>query len=190
MDVDVRKIIEEKEKKIEELQLKIKELERKLRYYELKEVYHGLVSEDFLQKLIDLPPEVMVIEIGKYFREKFAEKARTELEKASTSKEEIKKALEELKTIEAKLSGVKAKVGTDLNFTERFDFSGSEVAFLGEDLMKNLGVSQGDYVIVQKDDSVTLKVFPYSKSGFVVIPTWVREKIGAKVNDVVEVVKK
>ncbi|MCS7143518.1 MAG: hypothetical protein NZ879_00670 [Archaeoglobaceae archaeon] len=190
MDVDVRKIIEEKDKKIEELQAKIKDLERKLRYYEIKEIYHGLVPDDFLQKLMDLPPEIMVIEIGKYFREKSAEKSRREIEKTSTGNEEIKKALEELKVIETKLGGVRAKVGADLNFTQRFDFSGSEVAFLGEDLMKSLGVSEGDYIVVQRDGSVTLRTLPYSKPGLVIVPTWVREKIGAKVNDMVEVVKR
>lgn len=189
MDVDVRKIIEEKDKKIEELQAKVRELERKLRYYEIKDVYHGLVPEDFLQKLMDLPPEIMVIEIGKYFREKSAEKPKTD-EKNCIGKEEINKTLEELKSIETKLTGVKAKVGVDLNFTQRFDFDGSEVAFLSEDLMKSLGVSEDEYIIVHKEGSVTLRVLPYSKSGFIVVPTWVREKIGAKVNDTVEVVKR
>lgn len=189
MDVDVRKIIEEKDKKIEELQAKIKELEKKLRYYEIRDIYHGLIPEDFLQKLMDLPPEIMVIEIGKYFREKSLEKTKTD-DKSSVGKEEINKALAGLKSIETKLTGLKAKVGVDLNFTQKFDFDGSEVAFLGEDLIKSLGVSENDYIIVQKDGSVTLRVIPYSKEGFVVIPTWVRERIGAKVNDIVEVFRK
>jgi len=189
MDVDIRKIIEEKDKKIEELQTKIKELERKLRYYEIKDIYQGLLPEDDLRRLLDLPPEQMIIELGKYLKER-AEKSIVSTEKASESKEEIKKALEEIKTVETKLGGVKAKVGIDLNFTQRFDFEGSEVAFLGEDLMEKLGISGEEYILVQKNGGVVLRALPYSKSGFIVVPTWVREKIGAKVNDLVEVMKK
>ncbi len=190
MDVDVRKIVEEKDKKIEELQSRIKELEKKLRYYEIKEIYQGLIPEDLLKKLIDLPAEIMVIEIGKYLREKNAEKAKSDEQKVSMEKEKLNRTFAELKNIETKLAAVKAKVGVDLNFTQRFDFEGSEVAFLSEDLMKSLGVLEEDYITVQKDGSVTLRVLPYSKPGFVIVPTWVREKIGAKVNDFVEVIKK
>ncbi|TDA30512.1 MAG: hypothetical protein DSO00_01190 [Archaeoglobi archaeon] len=190
MDVDIQKIVEEKDKKIEELQSKLKELEKKLRYYEIKEIYQGLIPEDLLKKLMDLPPEIMVIEIGRYLREKNAEKTKSDEQKVCVEKDKLNRTLAELKIIETKLAAVKAKVGVDLNFTQRFDFEGSEVAFLSEDIMKSLGVSEDDYIIVQKDGSVTLRVIPYSKPGFVIVPTWVREKIGAKVNDVVEVVKK
>lgn len=64
------------------------------------------------------------------------------------------------------------------------------MAMLGEDLMNALKVSEGDYIVVQKNGSVNLRVIPYSKSGFIVLPSWVREKIGAKLNDFVEVMKK
>jgi len=190
MDSDIRKIIEEKDRMIEELQSKLKELEKKLRYYEIKDIYQGLIPEDLLKKFMDLPTELMVIEIGKYLREKFAEKTKSSEQRVSTEKEKINTVLSAIKSIETKLTAVKAKVGVDLNFTQRFDFEGSEVAFLGEDLMKSLGVSEDEYIVVQKDGSVSLRALPYSKAGFIVVPTWVREKIGAKVNDLVEVIKK
>jgi len=138
---------------------------------------------------MDLPPEMMLIEIGKYLREKTVERAELDAERVRMEKE-IGKTAEDIKTAEAKLAGVRARVGVDLNFTQRYDFSGSDVIFLGEDLMKTLGASEGDYIVVQKDGSVNLRVLPYAKSGFIVLPTWVREKIGAKVNDYVEVIKK
>lgn len=190
MDSDVKKIIAEKDKRIEELEAKIKELERKLRYYEIKEIYSGLVPDEMLRKLMDLPPEIMLIEIGKYLREKTIESTKMEVQRVQREKEEHNKAVSEIKSVETKLSGVKARVGVDLNFTQRYDFSGSDVAFLGEDLMRSLGASEGEYVVVQKDGSVNLRVLPYTKSGFIVVPTWVREKIGAKVNEFVEVIKK
>jgi len=190
MDGDVRRLIEEKDKKIEELQAKIRELEKKLRYYEIREIYREIVPDELLQKLMDLPPEMMLIEIGKYLREKTVERARLDAERVQREKEELSKSVENIKTAEAKLSGVRARVGVDLNFTQRYDFSGSDVVFLGEDLMKTLGASEGDYIVVQKDGSVNLRVLPYTKSGFIVLPTWVREKIGAKVNDYVEVIKR
>lgn len=189
MDTDVRKIIEEKDKKIEELQAKVRELEKKLRYYEIKEIYSGLVPEDFLQRLMELPPEMMVIEIGRYLRERTMEKIKQEVERGQ-EREGRSTTVAELKSSETKITAVKARVGVDLNFTQRYDFSGSDVAFLGEDLMRSLGASEGDYVVVQKEGSVNLRVLPYVKAGFIVVPTWVREKLGAKVNDFVEVIKR
>lgn len=190
MDSDVKKIIAEKDRKIEELEAKIKELEKKLRYYEIREIYSGLVPDDLLWKLMELPPEIMLIEIGKYLRDRTVERAKMEVEKSQRGREELNKAVSEIKSVETKLSGIKARVGVDLNFTQRYDFSGSDIAFLGEDIMRNLGASEGDYVVVMKDGSVNLRVLPYTKSGFIVIPTWVREKIGAKVNDFVEVIRR
>ncbi|MCS7130038.1 MAG: hypothetical protein NZ872_01310 [Archaeoglobaceae archaeon] len=189
MDADVRKIIDEKDKKIEELQARVKELERKVRYYEIKEVYRDLLPEDFLQRLVELPPEMMVLELGKYLRGMTTEKVKPVVEKSYKEKEEIK-APEPKEVPIPKPAGVKAKVGLDLNFTQRYDYSGSDVAFLGEDLMKSLGASEGDYIVVQKESSVNLRVLPYTKPGFIVVPTWVREKIGAKINDFVEVIKR
>ncbi|MDI9609997.1 MAG: hypothetical protein QFX36_01575 [Archaeoglobales archaeon] len=190
MDADVRKIIDEKDKKIEELQAKVKELEKKVRYYEIKEIYRDILPEDFLQRLVELPPEVMIIELGRYLRGASAEKAKTGAEKSYKEKEEVTRATEIKEAVTPKSTGFKAKVGLDLNFTQRYDFSGSDVAFLGEDLMKSLGASEGDYIVVQKEGSVNLRVLPYTKPGFIVVPTWVRDKIGAKINDFVEVIKR
>lgn len=188
MGPNTEKIIKEKDEKIQQLEAKVRELEKKLRYYEIKEVYQGLVPEEFLQKLMELPPEMMVIEIGRYFRERSAESMGSE--KVSKNMKEINRAISELKSIEMKLNGIKAKLGIDLNFAQKYDFNGSEVAFLGEDIMKSLGISEGDYIIVQKEGGATLRVLPYSKPGFVVVPTWVRERIKAKVNDFVEVIRR
>ncbi|MEM1578260.1 MAG: hypothetical protein QXN34_01490 [Archaeoglobaceae archaeon] len=180
MDADIRKLIEEKDKKIEELQNKIKELEKKLRYYEIKEIYQGLLPDGVIQKLLDLPPEMMVIEIGKFLRGRKIDIAEAEKERLQPMEREV----------EVKSSTLKARVGIDLTFTQKFDFTGSDVAFVGEDIMNSLGISEGEYVVVQKNGSVNLRALPYTKAGFIVIPGWVREKIGAKVNDFVEVTKK
>lgn len=189
MDADVRKIIDEKDKKIEELQARVRELEKKVRYYEMREVYREILPEDFLQRLVELPPEIMILELGKYLRGVMTEKVKTVAERSYKEKGETK-PLEFKETTLYRSTGVKAKVGLDLNFTQKYDYSGSDVAFLGEDLMKSIGASEGDYIVVQKEGSVNLKVIPCTKSGFIIIPTWVRERIGAKINDFVEVIKR
>ncbi|WP_456467771.1 hypothetical protein [Archaeoglobus sp.] len=201
MDDECQKLLAEKDAVIRELQEKINELERKLRSYEIRDVYKGIIPDEVLEEFMKLTPEQMVIEIGKYLREKAgimetAVKERNE--KISKMKGELLEVTETVKeaesgaekTIEA-ISGVAtAKVGVDLNFTQKYDYEDSDVAFLGEDLMKIIGAKEGDYVTVRKNGSVNLKVISYSKDGFIVVPTWVREKISAKVNDMVEVSKR
>uniref|UniRef100_A0A7J2TGI2 Uncharacterized protein n=1 Tax=Archaeoglobus fulgidus TaxID=2234 RepID=A0A7J2TGI2_ARCFL len=184
METELKRLLEEKDKKIEELQAKIKDLERKLKYYEIREVYQGIIPDEVIQKLVELPPEVMVLEIGKYLRGV----STLKLEKAEEKEKPAEKMAEKVEITGER--GLKAKVGVDLSFTQRYDFTGSDVAMLGEDLMNALKVSEGDYIVVQKNGSVNLRVIPYSKSGFIVLPSWVREKIGAKLNDFVEVMKK
>ncbi|MEM0330886.1 MAG: hypothetical protein QXU17_05915 [Archaeoglobaceae archaeon] len=168
MDLNTEKIIKENNEKTQELETKVIELERRLRYYEIREIYQGLLPEELLQKLLELPPEMVVI--GKYFKERSAESMKSE--KASKHMGDGR-MLPEPKSVEMKLNGIKAKIGSDLNFAQKYDFNGS--------------VAEGDYVI-QKESGATLGVLPYSKPGFVVVPTWVRERI--KVNDFVEVVKR
>lgn len=196
MESELRKIIEEKDRKIEELQSRIRELERKLKFYEIREVYQGIVPDEVLQKLVELPPEAMVIEIGKYLKQASFKAERVESKPVeSTPKIEVKEkpVVEEQKvesSVKVKEGVAKARVGVDLAFTQRYDFQGSDVAMLGEDVMNSIRASEGDYVVVQKDGAVNLRALPYSKPGFIIIPSWVREKIGAKVNDFVEVFKK
>lgn len=198
MDDECQKLLAEKEALIRELQEKVRELESKLRSYEIREVYKGVIPDEVLEELVKLPPEQMVIEIGKYLKEKGsagqveAKRTVTEIKQEIASvEEEVSKAEKEVdKTISAITGAAKAKVGVDLNFTQKYDNEGSDVAFLGEDIMKTLGVKEGEYITVKKNGVVNLRAIPYSKEGFIVIPTWVREKIGVKVNDFVEVVKK
>lgn len=204
MDEDCQKLLQEKDAVIKELQEKIKELEMKIRSYEIREIYRGILPDEVLEELVKLPPEQMVIEIGKYLRERgSAEKAATKAaveseEKISKVKEDISEVEKEVTKAESEVDRaigaitgrVMAKVGVDLNFTQKYDYDGSDVAFLAEDIMRAIGVKEGGYVTVRKDGVVNLRVMPYSKDGFIVIPTWVRERIGAKVNDFVEVVRK
>ena len=196
MESELRKLIEEKDRKIEELQAKIRELEKRLKFYEIREVYQGIIPDEILQKIVELPPDAMVLEIGKYLRQSTFKTERVAEVKAveSTSRVDVKEkpVVEEQKAESVKLKeGVaKARVGVDLAFTQRYDFQGSDVAMLGEDVMNSIRASEGDYIVVQKEGAVNLRVLPYSKPGFIIIPSWVREKIGAKVNDFVEVAKK
>lgn len=194
MESELRKLIEEKDKKIEELQARIRELEKKLKFYEIREVYQGIIPDEILQKLAELPPEVMVIEIGKYLKQASFKTERVVETRESSPRVEVKeKPIEEIKvepSVKVREGVAKARVGVDLAFTQRYDFHGSDVAMLGEDVMNSIKVSEGDYVVVQKDSAVNLRVLPYSKPGFIIIPSWVREKIGAKINDFVEVAKK
>ncbi len=196
MNDDCQKLLAERERKIKELEEKIRELERKLMKYEIKAVYSGIIPDDVLDELIKLPPERIVLEIGKYLRERSAkeedtrklDEVRREIESLT---EDVRRAEERAeKIVKIELQSVTAKVGVDLTFTQKHDYDGSDVLFLSEDLMERLNVREGDYVAVKKDGIVNLRVLPYSKPGFVVLPTWAREKIGAKVNDYVEVVRK
>lgn len=193
MDLELRKIIEEKDRKIEELQAKIRELEKKLKFYEIREIYQGIIPDDILQKLVEMPPEMIVIEIGRYLKQiGFRTEKVAESKPAESASKELISIVEEAKGSGVKLKEgvVRARVGVDLAFTQRYDFTGSDVAMLGEDIMNSIKASEGDYIVVQKEGSVNLRVLPYPKPGFIIIPTWVREKIGAKVNDFVEVFKK
>lgn len=195
MELELKKIIEDKDRKIEELQARIRELERKLKFYEIREVYQGIIPDDVLQKLVELPPEAMVIEIGRYLKQVSFKTEKVLESKAAESvpKVELKSPTEESKTesvVKVREGVAKARVGVDLSFTQRYDFTGSDVAMLGEDIMNAIKASEGDYIVVQKEGAVNLRVLPYSKPGFIVIPSWVRERIGAKVNDFVEVFKK
>jgi len=198
MDDECQKLLAEKEALIRELQEKVKELKSKLRSYEIRDVYRGIIPDDVLEELVKLPPDQMVIEIGKYLREKGsagqveAKKTVTEMQKEIASvKERVSKAEKDVEeTISAITGTAKAKVGVDLNFTQKYDHEGSDVAFLAEDIMKTLGVKEGEYISIKKNGVVNLRAIPYSKEGFIVLPTWVREKIGVKVNDIVEVTKK
>ncbi|MFN3384257.1 MAG: hypothetical protein ACK401_05115 [Archaeoglobaceae archaeon] len=197
MESEVRKLIEEKDKKIEELQAKIRELEKKLKFYEIREVYQGIIPDEVLQKIVELPPDAMVLEIGKYLKQASFKTERVAETRAveTTPKVEVKEkpVVEEQKVesgVKLKEGVAKARVGVDLAFTQRYDFQGSDVAMLGEDVMHSIRASEGDYIVVQKEGAVNLRVLPYSKPGFIIIPSWVREKIGAKVNDFVEVSKK
>lgn len=198
MDDECQKLLAEKEALIRELQKRVNELESKLRSYEIREVYRGIIPDDVLEELVKLPPDQMVIEIGKYLKEKGstgqieAKKAVSDVKQEIASvEEEVSKAEKEVERTISTITGVaKAKVGVDLNFTQKYDYEGSDVAFLAEDVMNAIGVREGEYVSVRKNGIVNLKVIPYSKEGFIVVPTWVREKIGVKVNDFVEVVKK
>jgi hypothetical protein len=56
--------------------------------------------------------------------------------------------------------------------------------------MEKLGVEEDDYVLVKKNGFVRMRVIPHVGSGVIVMPTWAREKIGAKLNEEVEVIKK
>ncbi len=198
MDDECQKLLAEKDALIRELQEKVKELESKLRSYEIREVYRGVIPDDVLEEFVKLPPEQMVIEIGKYLKEKGsagqaeAKRTVTEMQKEIASvEEEVSKAEKDVEeTITVITGAAKAKVGVDLNFTQKYDYEGSDVAFLAEDIMRTLGVKEGEYISVKKNGVVNLKAIPYSKEGFIVVPTWAREKIGAKVSDFVEVVKK
>lgn len=190
MDEECQKLLNEKDELIRELQEKIKELEMKIKSYEIREVYRGILPDEVLEELVKLPPDQMVIEIGKYLKERESVQVGTVKERNEkiAKIKEVEKIKVETET--KKDTIVNAKVGVDLNFTQRYDHEGSDVAFLAEDLMRAIGIEEGSYVEVKKDGSVNLKVIPYSKEGFIIVPTWVREKIGAKVNDYVEVVRK
>ncbi len=182
---DCEKLLAEKEAKIRELEEKIRELDKKLRRYELKSIYEGIIPENVLESILDLPPEKLVFEIGKYLKQSASEK---------TKSDQFLKMKESLKTTETKEklqeSLVNARVGVDLAYTQKYDFEGSDVAFLSEDLAVKLGVREGEYVTVKKNGSINMRVQFYSKPGFIILPTWVRDKIGAKVNDSVEVVRR
>lgn len=182
---DCEKLLAEKDAKIRELEEKIRELEKKLRRYELKSIYDGIIPEDVLESILDLPPEKLVFEIGKYLKKSVPEK---------TKQDQPLKMKESPKTAETKEkyqeSSINARVGVDLAYTHNYDFEGSDVAFLSEDLAVKLGVKEGDYVTVKKNGSINMRVQFYSKPGFIILPTWVRDKIGAKVNDFVEVVRR
>ncbi len=189
MDEECQKLLAEKDARIRELEERVKELERKIMRYELKSVYQGIIPDDVLEKILNLPPERMVIEIGKYLKRQVSERS---VEKLAEIKRGLEVAAKELKRTESGLGEAKvtAVVGVDLAFTQKYDFEGSDVMLLSKDLMEKLGVGEGDYVTVRKDGSVNLRVLPYSKPGFIVLPSWVREKIGAKVKDRVEVVRR
>ncbi len=197
MDDECQKLLAEKDAIIRELQDKIKELESKIRSYEIRSVYQGIIPDEVLEEFMKLPPDQMVIEIGKYLREK-AINAVEKDEKIAKAKESISEVTEKIKEAEnltervvEQIEGTaRAKVGVDLTFTQKYDHEGSAVAFLGEDIMRVLGAEEGDYVTVRKNGSVNLRVVPYSKPGFIVIPSWVREKLGVKINDFVEVSKR
>jgi len=198
LDDECQKLLAEKEALIRELQGKVKELELKLKSYEIRDVYRGIIPDEVLGELIKLPPEQMVIEIGKYLREKGStgqaesRKVLAEMRREMASVEEglsmSERGVE--KTISTITGVARAKVGVDLNFTQKYDHEGSDVAFLAEDIMKTLGVKEGEYISVKKNGVVNLRAIPYSKEGFIVVPAWVRVRIGAKVNDFVEVIKK
>jgi len=192
LDEECQKLLNEKDELISELQEKIKELEMKIKSYEIREIYRGILPDEVLEELVKLPPDQMVIEIGKYLKER--ESAQLEAVKERNEKvaktKEVEEAKAEAETKKDTTGIVRAKVGVDLNFTQKYDHEGSDVAFLAEDLMKAIGIEEGSYVEVRRDGSVNLKVIPYSKEGFIIVPTWVREKIGAKVNEYVEVVRK
>ena len=198
MDDECQKLLAEKEAIIRELQEKVKELEAKLKSYEIREVYKGIIPDDVLEEFVKLPPEQMVIEIGRYLREKGstgqveAKKTVNDVRQEIASvEEEVSKAEKEVeKTISTITGAAKTKVGVDLTFTQKYDYEGSDVAFLAEDIMNAIGVKEGEYVSVKKNGTVNLRVLPYSKEGFIVVPTWVREKLGVKVNDFVEVVRR
>lgn len=200
MDEECQKLLEEKDAVIKKLQEKINELERKLRSYEIRDVYKGIIPEEILEEFMKLSPEQMVIEIGKYLRKKSGDMqiaVKDRNDKIAKMKKEISEITETVKeaetsaerTIEVISGVVTAKVGIDLNFAQKYDYEGSDVAFLSEDLMKIIGAKEGEYISVKKVGSVNLKVKSYSKEGFIIVPTWVREKVGAKVNDMVEVSK-
>ncbi len=194
MDDECQKLLAEKDALIKELQDKIRELEAKIRSYEIRSVYQGIIPDDVLEEFMKLPPDQMVIEIGKYLRNKAVnvdERITRAKEDISEVAEKIKEAEDITEKVVEKISGTaKAKVGVDLTFTQKYDYDGSAVAFLGEDIMKTLGAEEGDYVTVRKKGSVNLRVIPYSKQGFIVIPSWVREKLEVKINDFVEVSKR
>jgi len=194
MDDECQKLLAEKDALIKELQDKIRELEAKIRSYEIRSVYQGIIPDDVLEEFMKLPPDQMVIEIGKYLRNKAVnvdERITRAKEDISEVAEKIKEAEDITEKVVEKISGAaKAKVGVDLTFTQKYDYDGSAVAFLGEDIMKTLGAEEGDYVTVRKKGSVNLRVIPYSKQGFIVIPSWVREKLEVKINDFVEVSKR
>ncbi len=197
MDDECQKLLAEKDAIIRELQDKIRELESKIRSYEIRSVYQGIIPDEVLEEFMKLPPDQMVIEIGKYLREK-AINAVEKDEKIAKAKESISEVTEKIREAEdltekvvEKIAGTtRAKVGVDLTFAQKYDHEGSAVAFLGEDIMKALGAEEGDYVTVRKNGSVNLRVIPYSKPGFIIIPSWVREKLGVKINDFVEVSKR
>jgi len=200
MDEECQKIIAEKEATIRQLQERVRELEMKLRSYEIRDVYRGILPDDVLEELVKLPPDQMVIEIGKYLKKSSISQAALKERNEKISK--IKEDIEELKqevgkaelSTEATLGIVRgaarAKVGVDLTFAQKYDYEGSDFAFLAEDIMKTLNIKEGEYVTVKKNGSVNLRILPYSKEGFIIVPAWVREKIGVKVNEYVEVVSK
>ncbi len=198
MDDECQKLLAEKDALIRELQDKIKELEARIRSYEIRSVYQGIIPDDVLEEFMKLTPDQMVIEIGKYLRKKSTSISVEGEEKIARAKEELSEATEKIKEAEdlaekvvEKISGTaKAKVGVDLTFTQKYDYEGSAMAFLGEDIMEVLKAREGDYVTVRKNGSVNLRVVPYSKPGFIIIPSWVREKLGVKINDFVEVSKR
>ncbi len=182
-DEDCQKLLTEKDARIRELEERVKELERKIMRYGLMSVYQGIIPDDVLEKILNLPSEQMVIKIGKYLKRRVSERG---VEKLSEIKRGLEVATKELKQAESGLGEerVTAVVGTDLAFTQKCDFEGSDVMLLSKDLMERLGVGEGDYVTVRKDGSVNLRVLPYPKPRFVVLlPSWVRGKIGAKVKD-------
>jgi formylmethanofuran dehydrogenase subunit D len=89
-----------------------------------------------------------------------------------------------------KIEIVKAKLSVDPDFLEEYDFDGCDYILLSQDLMEKLGVEEDDYVLVKKNGFVRMRVIPHVGSGVIVMPTWAREKIGAKLNEEVEVIKK
>ena len=162
MDEECRRLLAEKDKEIEELK-------KKIIFYELKLTYQGIIDDNELERIVNLPPEQIVIEIGKLL------------------KENKKRAVERYETV---LGIGEAMVGVDLAFTQKYDFDDSDVIFVSKNIMSTLGINEGEYVEIKKDDVVQLKAISYSKKpNFVIMPTWAKNKINAKVKDVVKISK-
>ncbi|MET1123912.1 MAG: hypothetical protein ABWW66_01450 [Archaeoglobaceae archaeon] len=178
--MDCEKLLAEKDAKIKELEEKVRELESKLMKYELREVYRDIIPEDVLEEFLKLPPEKMVVEIGKYLKQIGRVGSGGKPQKVEDRKVESGEVEEGI---------IRARVGVDLAFT-KYDFEGSDVMFLAKDIAERLGVNEGQYVTVRKNGSVNLRAIIYDRDGFVVLPSWVKEKIGAKVNDFVEIVRR
>ncbi|RLI79416.1 hypothetical protein DRP05_03925 [Archaeoglobales archaeon] len=162
MDEECKKLLAEKDKEIEKLK-------KKIMFYELKLTYQDIIEDEELERIVNLPPEQIVIEIGKLLKE---DKKRTVIGKK-----------------EAALGVGEAIVNIDLAFTQKYDFNNSNVAFVSKNIMKDLGIKEGDQVMIEKDDVVQLKAISYSKPNFVIIPTWAKNKINAKIKDIVKVRK-
>ncbi len=182
------KMLAEKEAEIQRLRSEVQELKSKLLACEMKMVYHGIIPDDVIEELVKLPPEKIVIEVGRYLRELLGNLEIREDDTLEISLERVSRIKEELEGESG--DRVKATVIVDPEFCEEYDYDGCDSVLLSQDIMSVLGVVEDDYVLIKKNGYVRMRVLPYPGSRVVVLPTWAREKIGVKVNEEVEIIKK